>query len=67
MSERGLWRPGMKKPEAVAVTKGEGEGKRKLIIEQCHDFASETCIIERIIRERGHIFLLLPKYHCTVS
>jgi len=53
--ERGLYNREMKKEDMIEA------------LSKCEDFANEKPIIQKIIEEHGHIFLLLPKFHCELN
>jgi len=43
--------------------------KEEMIAElsKCENFAQEKLCIQKIIEQRGHKFVLLPKFHCELN
>ena len=55
LKERNLYKREMEKEEMVEV------------LSKCEDFSLEKPIIQKIIEEHGHVFLLLLKFHCELN
>lgn len=55
LSERGLFKRGMTREEMVDT------------LSKCEDFAKEKSIIQKLIEDNGHVYLLLPKFHCELN
>jgi hypothetical protein len=65
LTERGLSRPGLKKE--CKICDDSNSCCAKVILARQPDFQSQRSSIQEIIEERGHMCIMLPKYHCELN
>ena len=55
LAERGLLQNGMKQKDMVET------------LRECDDFKNEKCQLEKLVQNRGHLCVFIPKYHCELN
>lgn len=55
LQERGLWDKNMTKSAAQEA------------LSKCEDFAHEPTILQHTVKQRGHLCIYLPKFHCELN
>ncbi|KIJ33272.1 hypothetical protein M422DRAFT_264821 [Sphaerobolus stellatus SS14] len=74
LSERGLYRPGLK---MQCKKKKDGSGGKclpesidccaKCILDLQPDFKEQKSLVQEVIEEAGHLCIFLPKFHCELN